>query len=127
MARLSEQDQQTALELLWALMDPQSHMDQRNDPVLKLWVEKCDAFFKKLKPWEMRAPGLPGGKKITVHFKTPDAVDAAIFDATGTEVHGNPTEEQQEIKDALGKFIQYGESVQIEFDIEAGTATVVPL
>jgi hypothetical protein len=65
--------------------------------------------------------------KITVHFKTPDAVDAAIFDATGTEVHGNLTQEQQEIKDALAKFIEYGESIEVEFDTEAGTATVIPL
>lgn len=55
--------------------------------------------------------------KIRVSFKTPDAVDYAIEDL--------PEEYRDSIKDQLSKWIQYGEYVTIEFDLDKETATVL--
>jgi len=64
--------------------------------------------------------------KITVHFKTPDVVDMAIQEAIGSGTD-ELTEMREQIEEALSKFVRWGEQITVEFDIEAGTATVVPL
>lgn len=57
--------------------------------------------------------------KITISFKSPDAVDCALDDMQIDK------EERDEIKIKLKKFIQYNEYVHIEFDTEAETARVL--
>lgn len=80
--------------------------------------------------------------KIKLTFKTPD-VTGDIKDnfPEHCEVHEEydfgctacidhkleAKEEIQSIKSQLGKFIQYDEYITVEFDLNAGTATVVPL
>lgn len=66
--------------------------------------------------------------KFTVTFKTPDA---AYYEVKSI-VENEPDEDKQlELKeslhDFLEKFIKYGEVITIQFDTEAGTATVVPV
>lgn len=57
--------------------------------------------------------------KFIVFFKTPDAVDYAVEDLS---------EEEQDIaKQFARKFVEYGENLQVEFDTEKGTATVLPV
>jgi hypothetical protein len=62
--------------------------------------------------------------RITVAFKTPDVMDYAVTDA----VSGLPEEEADALRTkitfALGKFIAWGEVITVDFDLEAGTATV---
>ena len=57
--------------------------------------------------------------KIKVMFKTPDVLEYALDDLSDDDTY--------DVKQQLKKFIQYGECVTIEFDTEAGTATVVPI
>lgn len=75
--------------------------------------------------------------KLTVSFKTPDAADYAIEDALEDNEELEAIEDAEErswkkeeledgLKEALSKWIQYSEYVRIEFDTEAGTATVLP-
>lgn len=67
--------------------------------------------------------------KIQITFKTPDALDAA-FDqyCEPTKNDTSITMQYEEgVVDTLNKFIKYGEQVTIEFDFDAGTATVVPV
>ena len=79
--------------------------------------------------------------KIRLSFKTPDVTDAveeyivkhcsehdeftprcdACFDRKQEAKY-----ELEALKEQLGKFIEYDEYVTIEFDTEAGTATVIP-
>jgi len=63
---------------------------------------------------------------IRVVFKTPDVVDMAIQEAIGSGTD-ELTEMREQIEEALSKFVRWGEQITVEFDIEAGTATVVPL
>ena len=51
-------------------------------------------------------------------FKTPDVLDYTLEDYP---------EYQNEIKALAEKFIEYGECISIEFDTDAGTATVIPV
>jgi len=80
--------------------------------------------------------------KFTVTFKTPDAVADAAVEAGNAEAAermaglGRPAEEGEQdelatywtkcFKEFAGKWVRYGEYVTIEFDTEAGTATVLP-
>ena len=135
MANLSEQDQKEALEMLWAFF---MECGGKSDPTLKLWVDKCDAFFKRLKPTEigpkaalaMKASEAqdpdPKDNKIRVMFKTPDVVDMAIQEAIGSGTD-ELTEMREQIEEALSKFVRWGEQITVEFDTEVGTATVIPL
>lgn len=64
--------------------------------------------------------------KVTVTFKTPDAVDEAINEGGIVD-----EDEIEKVRDVINKFVEYGEYVHIEFDINlntgAGTATVLPV
>ncbi len=87
--------------------------------------------------------------KINITFKTPDTVERAISEALGDlKLHGarcslddqsdcdycqNDREEELETiqgernkaEELIGKFVQHGEVVTIEFDTDTGTAKVV--
>ena len=74
--------------------------------------------------------------KLTISFKTPDAGDYAIREAAQSAVDGpdDLDEEEREwsiqeqaeaLSKALERWIGYGEEITIEFDLEAGTATVL--
>jgi hypothetical protein len=54
--------------------------------------------------------------QFTLTFKTPDVLDLA-FPFRDPEDH-------KEIKSFAEKFVEYGEYIYIDFDTEAGTATV---
>lgn len=72
--------------------------------------------------------------KIRIHLKDPDGVYDSINAAVVTSIRQLGLSEREasalidarteEVTDALGKWIKYGEYVSIEFDTEAGTATV---
>jgi hypothetical protein len=55
--------------------------------------------------------------KFTVSFKDPDALDASLLDY--------PEHSQKVSKAFANKFLTWGEYVDIEFDTEKGTATVL--
>jgi len=52
--------------------------------------------------------------KVSITFKTPDAVEWAVADK----------ENEDEIREKLKKWIRYGEQIIVEFDLEKMTATV---
>lgn len=66
--------------------------------------------------------------KFTVLFKTPDAIEYALKDL----FRGIPSDSDEhyellhKAKDTSEKFVSHGEYVNIEFDTETQTATVVP-
>lgn len=61
--------------------------------------------------------------KFIISFKTPDAVSYTI---TELEEDGSFSEDEiAKAKDLTYEFIEYDENVSIEFDTEAGTATVL--
>ena len=73
--------------------------------------------------------------KFTISFKDPDVVHDAVREAVEREVNAIESLDADEkedlietrsekINDKLDKWIKYGEYVSIEFDTEAGTATV---
>ena len=75
--------------------------------------------------------------KFTISFKDPDVVHDAVREAVEREVNAIESLDADEkedlietrsekINDKLDKWIKYGEYVSIEFDTEAGTATVQP-
>jgi len=57
--------------------------------------------------------------KINITFKTPDAMENALANANV------PEEQKDRIYDRLSDWIKYGEYVNIEFDLDANTATVI--
>jgi hypothetical protein len=57
--------------------------------------------------------------KFRVTFKSPDA----CFDA----MEELPEEIKADAENLLRKFVEYGEYVTIEFDLDAGSAKVIPL
>ena len=59
--------------------------------------------------------------KFSITFKTPDAVEEAIYD------HTYDDNKQEEMRALTDKFVRYGELITVEFDTETGTATVVPV
>lgn len=74
------------------------------------------------------APNLRGEViKFEVTFKTPDAVDSAIVWNLGPRPSFDDGEDgvlRDQMRRAAAKFVKYGEYVTVEFDTEAGTATV---
>jgi hypothetical protein len=67
--------------------------------------------------------------KLTIGFKTPDAIEYALDEyrdySDGSDEGRELDEEEKETaKDKLGKWIRYGESVTIEFDLDKMTAKV---
>lgn len=74
--------------------------------------------------------------KIRVTFKTPDAVDNAVEEAVEGVLAGADMDDDEAdgafevLRDgatqAVAKWVRYGECVTVEFDTEAGTATVLP-
>jgi hypothetical protein len=71
------------------------------------------------------------GMKFIVTFKTPDAVLDAIERELPPAIVGNQEEESlrayevEKLAEFVAKWVRYGEYVDIEFDTEAGTATVL--
>lgn len=76
--------------------------------------------------------------KITIALKDPDGVHESIKQAAEDSVRGMGGLDASEASDLestrqesyarkLGKWIEYGEYVRIEFDTDAGTATVLPV
>jgi hypothetical protein len=73
--------------------------------------------------------------KITVHFKTPDAVFYALQsafpemdeDEDVEEDEDEKTENKLAVSELISEFVEHDECVTVEFDTEAGTATVVPV
>lgn len=57
--------------------------------------------------------------KLTVSFKTPDALYYALQDS------GMDKDQQEEAEKKLEKWVKYGECIDVEFDLEAMTATVL--
>jgi len=57
--------------------------------------------------------------KIRINFKTPDAVDYALEDIEDED-------ERENLKEFIAKWVEYGETVCIEFDSCEGTARVIP-
>lgn len=73
--------------------------------------------------------------KIRVHCKDPDGFYEAVEEAATKQADDIPrllpSERQQiiesrreQIREKLSKWVQYGECVEIEFDLDAMTATV---
>lgn len=67
--------------------------------------------------------------KLTIGFKTPDAINYALDEyrdySDGSDDGRELTEEEKEdAKEKLGKWIRYGESVSVEFDLDKMTAKV---
>lgn len=60
--------------------------------------------------------------KVSVTFKTPDAVNDVIEEYAGIWTD----EEEERLKKLVERFVKYGEYITVEFDGEEGTATVVP-
>lgn len=72
--------------------------------------------------------------KFNVTFKCPDAVDNALDHAVAQSLPKYIDKEEAELlfesrrekaKSKLEKFVTYGEYLTVQFDLEAGTATVV--
>lgn len=75
--------------------------------------------------------------KFCITFKDPDRVGDSIEEMANEQVSAIPNIDEEEreallesrkkkIDGLLEKWIEYGEYVEIEFDTDAGTATVVP-
>jgi hypothetical protein len=60
-------------------------------------------------------------RRIVLTFKTPDVVESAMSEFKDPE--GVPSE----VEDAVNKFVQYGEVLRVEIDIDTQTATVLPV
>ena len=58
--------------------------------------------------------------KVIVLFKTPAVIDYAV-----DRIDHRPEDEQEELREFLEQWIQYGETLRVEFDTEAGTAKVL--
>jgi hypothetical protein len=75
--------------------------------------------------------------KFIVTFKTPDAVEYTIDEIVKGHVEfegleGEAAEDEASVlKDQMtefsSRFVKYGETISIEFDMDEETATVVPL
>lgn len=63
--------------------------------------------------------------KLTIGFKTPDAIFYALQEATNDEGEELTEEEKEEIEEKLKRWIKYGESVSIEFDLDKMKAKVI--
>jgi len=56
--------------------------------------------------------------KVKLTFKMPDAVEQALEDIA--------EDDREEVRQACGKWVRYGEYITVEVDTEAGTCTVIP-
>lgn len=69
--------------------------------------------------------------KFTVTFKTPEALHAALDDASVVGIAGLSLGVREARREELGElcrtWFEYGEPVRIEIDTEAKTATVLPV
>jgi hypothetical protein len=65
--------------------------------------------------------------KFEVTFKTADAVEDAIVWRLGPVNPDEPDDLRGDMRRVAKRFVKYGEYVTVEFDTEAGTATVVPI
>ena len=75
-------------------------------------------------------------KKIRMTLKDPDGVSDTIYDTVQEQLDALniPEDEKEELRDVkyqkvsrgLEKWIDSGEYIKIEFDLEAGTAVVLP-
>jgi hypothetical protein len=74
--------------------------------------------------------------KIRITFKDPDGTFEGVRQASYDGLPEGLTDEERddaahlrgiEINEDLKKWVRYGEYVDIDFDLEAGTATVVPV
>lgn len=64
--------------------------------------------------------------KFSILFKTPDALHYAIADALEYETDEDKRIELRgRIREVTDKFLSFGESINIEFDSELGTANVL--
>lgn len=74
--------------------------------------------------------------KFTVTFKTPGAVEFVIQNVIDCDEHLENIEDEEEWSDAefafkaelkefTEKWVRYGEYIDVEFDTDAGTATVL--
>lgn len=67
---------------------------------------------------------------LKLTFKTPDVMDQVDVQSLFLDLDNNDTFESREhleehIREKLSKWIEYGEYVRIEFDLDKGTATVL--
>ena len=67
--------------------------------------------------------------KLTIGFKTSDAIEYALeeyrdYSGESDDGEGLTEEQKEEAKEKLEKWIRYGESVSIEFDLDKMTAKV---
>ena len=65
--------------------------------------------------------------KFQVTFKTPDALDFAIDAVTSVVNTLELEEEKANLSEFAGKWVEWGESVTLEFDTDAGTCIVLPV
>jgi hypothetical protein len=76
--------------------------------------------------------------KIRMQLKDPDGVSDSIQEAVEKSVAASGITDEDEREalfeartekagKAIGKWVEYGEYLTVEFDTDAGTATVVPL
>lgn len=74
--------------------------------------------------------------KFTLTFKSPDALDQVLNSCPKCEEHPLYVEDcsdcanediREDIREAAGKFVEYGEYITVEFDTNTGTAKVLPL
>lgn len=78
-------------------------------------VLMCDELGKEV---DVDIPG-----KIRLTFKTPDVLFRALDEISVPEEFRDGAEE--EYNERLSKWIEYGEILTVEFDVEAMTARVV--
>lgn len=74
--------------------------------------------------------------KFTITFKDPDGVSDCVSEAARESLAGLKTLSAREresleesrsdaLRDAIRPWVEYGEYLEVEFDTDAGTATVV--
>lgn len=88
----------------------------------------CDSFCVYVSEEKANSPtGVSEQKygKVQLLFKTPDVVNYACDKEI--EYHGAEASEEKcdKIKEVAKQFIQYGENIRIEFDLDEGTAKVL--
>lgn len=68
--------------------------------------------------------------KLSIGFKTPDAIEYALdeyrdYSGESDDGVGLTEEQKEEAKEKLERWIRYGESVTVEFDLDKMTAKIV--
>lgn len=74
--------------------------------------------------------------KFRVTFKDPDGVHDSITEVINDQLKAMPQEHledgeieqnlREKFEEDISKWVDYGEYITVEFDTDAGTATVVP-